>query len=138
MAKSQRKAGGTNKKKKGKGKSTSKARRSSARPASAPATSRTAGGLARRGKKRKRGSAAAGRGGRSFVDRRSSGDLSEYIDSQASLPREPPKPQRGSAHRGGWCRGDSFRFEEAQDWALCDKDCGWCGHCMANYTGSDL
>jgi hypothetical protein len=21
------------------------------------------------------------------------------------------------------------------DWGLCDKDCGWCGHCLDNYDG---
>ena len=20
-------------------------------------------------------------------------------------------------------------WDDNQDWALCDKDCGWCGHC---------
>jgi hypothetical protein len=34
---------------------------------------------------------------------------------------------------GGWSegRGSSWSMDmiENQDWALCDKDCGWCGHC---------
>jgi len=25
--------------------------------------------------------------------------------------------------------GQMMNFLEDQDWALCDKDCGWCGHC---------
>jgi len=25
--------------------------------------------------------------------------------------------------------GRMMDFLEDQDWALCDKDCGWCGHC---------
>ncbi|PSN69827.1 hypothetical protein BS50DRAFT_296941 [Corynespora cassiicola Philippines] len=24
-------------------------------------------------------------------------------------------------------------FSEDQDWSLCDKDCGWCGHCYQNH-----
>jgi hypothetical protein len=25
--------------------------------------------------------------------------------------------------------GQMMNLLEDQDWALCDKDCGWCGHC---------
>ena len=25
--------------------------------------------------------------------------------------------------------GQMMNLLEEQDWALCDKDCGWCGHC---------
>lgn len=25
--------------------------------------------------------------------------------------------------------GQTMNLLEDQDWALCDKDCGWCGHC---------
>jgi uncharacterized Zn-finger protein len=24
-------------------------------------------------------------------------------------------------------------MEQPEDWALCDKDCGWCGHCAESY-----
>jgi hypothetical protein len=25
--------------------------------------------------------------------------------------------------------GQMMNLLEDEDWALCDKDCGWCGHC---------
>jgi hypothetical protein len=25
--------------------------------------------------------------------------------------------------------GSHYMDDDDQDWALCDKDCGWCGHC---------
>ncbi|KAF2269753.1 hypothetical protein CC78DRAFT_239172 [Lojkania enalia] len=34
-----------------------------------------------------------------------------------------------SAYGNGW--GHSFDNGH-EDWALCDKDCGWCGHCADN------
>jgi hypothetical protein len=24
------------------------------------------------------------------------------------------------------------QYDQDQDWVLCDKDCGWCGHCGDN------
>jgi hypothetical protein len=33
----------------------------------------------------------------------------------------------------GYSGGDyEILWDEEQDWILCDKDCGWCGHCGDN------
>lgn len=29
--------------------------------------------------------------------------------------------------------GYTMDMMQDQDWALCDKDCGWCGHCAESY-----
>ena len=28
-----------------------------------------------------------------------------------------------------WMNTSQTGWDDDQDWALCDKDCGWCGHC---------
>lgn len=30
---------------------------------------------------------------------------------------------------GDWLSTDPMGLENNQNWALCDSDCGWCGHC---------
>jgi hypothetical protein len=30
--------------------------------------------------------------------------------------------------------GQMMNMQLDEDWALCDKDCGWCGHCVESYT----
>ncbi|OAK96081.1 hypothetical protein IQ06DRAFT_309640 [Phaeosphaeriaceae sp. SRC1lsM3a] len=30
---------------------------------------------------------------------------------------------------GAWAYNLHVGQDEDEDWALCDKDCGWCGHC---------
>lgn len=45
-----------------------------------------------------------------------------------------PKVNRGSGGESGWKvnvnTGYTMNMLEEQNWGLCDKDCGWCGHCM--------
>ncbi|KAF2814487.1 uncharacterized protein BDZ99DRAFT_517074 [Mytilinidion resinicola] len=47
--------------------------------------------------------------------------------------REVASGSRGVAASAAWYdRSPSSydMFDEDQNWGLCDKDCGWCGHCM--------
>jgi hypothetical protein len=30
---------------------------------------------------------------------------------------------------GAWSSNPRVAQDDDQDWVLCDKDCGWCGHC---------
>jgi hypothetical protein len=29
--------------------------------------------------------------------------------------------------------GQMMNMQLVEDWALCDKDCAWCGHCAESY-----
>jgi hypothetical protein len=33
-------------------------------------------------------------------------------------------------NRDSYCPGTGYSYELGEDYGLCDKDCGWCGHCM--------
>ena len=33
---------------------------------------------------------------------------------------------------GVWACNYHLGQDDDQNWALCDKDCGWCGHCADN------
>lgn len=47
--------------------------------------------------------------------------------SKKSKKRTTGTASRGWGEGGG--RSWSADMMEDQNWALCDKDCGWCGHC---------
>jgi hypothetical protein len=44
----------------------------------------------------------------------------------------------GITKTGGWkvngLTGQMMDMQLDEDWALCDKDCGWCGHCAESYS----
>jgi hypothetical protein len=55
--------------------------------------------------------------------------------------QEPSRYQRRSGARGtmtavGWKSnpntGQMMNMQLDENWALCDKECGWCGHCADN------
>jgi hypothetical protein len=33
---------------------------------------------------------------------------------------------------GAWTYNSHVGQNDGRGWALCDKDCGWCGHCADN------
>lgn len=56
---------------------------------------------------------------------------------------EQSRPQRRSGGTEmrttvGWkvnsLTGQMMDMQLDEDWALCDKDCGWCGHCAESYS----
>jgi hypothetical protein len=44
----------------------------------------------------------------------------------------------GMGRAGGWkinsLTGQMMNMHLDENWALCDKDCGWCGHCAESYV----
>ncbi|KAG0650785.1 hypothetical protein D0Z07_2215 [Hyphodiscus hymeniophilus] len=50
-----------------------------------------------------------------------------------------PKASQGSQSSSMYNpnTGQMMDLQEEQDWALCDKDCGWCGHCTEGATYYD-
>jgi hypothetical protein len=58
--------------------------------------------------------------------------------------KQKQKQQPASGHNSGdaaplpyhdsfFCSSSDL-FSDDLDWALCDKDCGWCGHCYNGFN----
>lgn len=61
-----------------------------------------------------------------------------YSPEQRGLPYPPDHLFVGFQGSGGGCWGGSssssstVAYGDDVDYSICDKDCGWCGHCMDN------
>ena len=51
--------------------------------------------------------------------------------------RSEVRRSSGAGLMAGWnvnsITGQMMNMQLGEDWALCDKDCGWCGHCAESY-----
>ena len=66
------------------------------------------------------------------------GSKNRKLKGLISQPPKPPSHSTGVFIPSGRSRYPIFHgnyddyFEKGDDFGLCDKDCGWCGHCMDN------
>lgn len=59
--------------------------------------------------------------------------LTEGTQTRKKKSRRGDLLKTGQGSHSSWKvnpnTGRMMNMLEDQDWALCDKDCGWCGHC---------
>lgn len=63
--------------------------------------------------------------------------VTQSVVISASMAESNGEKSSGTRATGGWkvnsITGQMMNLQFDEDWTLCDKDCGWCGHCAESY-----